>query len=214
VLGRSTYWVIGVALTTAAVWAQSNSVNESISIASPNVGLTGQDRLRWVALTTFGPKNLAAGVVVAGIQTWRNEPEAWGPHWDGFGTRYGARLAAGGTANVLEAGIGSLWGEDPRYFRAAGQPMKTRIGHVVKMAFVDHNRSGGIQPAYARYFAVPSGILLSNTWRPDQSTAGHVTHQVALSFLSRIIGNAFSEFLPDLIDRSKRHPNPAPGNNP
>jgi hypothetical protein len=214
VLGRPIHLVIGIALRTATVLAQSDSVNESISIPSPNGGLTGQDRLRWVALTTFGPKNLVAGVFVAGIQTWRNEPGAWGPHWDGFGTRYGARLAAGGTSNVLEAGIGSLWGEDPRYFRAAGQPMKTRIGHVVKMAFVDHNRAGGTQPAYARYLAVPGGILISNTWRPDQSTAGHVTHQVALGFLSRIIGNAFSEFLPDLFDRSKRHPNSPPGNNP
>jgi len=214
VLGRSIHLVIGIALTAATGWAQSDGVNESISIPAPSVGLSGQDRLRWVALSTFGTKNLAAGVFVAGIQTWRNEPDAWGPHWDGFGTRYGARLAAGGTSNVLEAGIGSLWGEDPRYFRAAGQPMKTRIVHVVKMAFVDHNRAGGTQLAYARYLAVPGGILISNTWRLDQSTAGHVTHQVALGFLSRITSNAFSEFVPDLLDRRKRHRNPAPGSNP
>ena len=80
---------------SATAGAQSDGGNERVSIASPSGGLTGHDRLRWVALTTFGPKNLAAGLFVAGIQTWRNEPEAWGPHWDGFGTRYGARLAAG-----------------------------------------------------------------------------------------------------------------------
>ena len=203
-------WAIGIAVMTVTVWGQSGGGTESVSIAAPAVELSGHDRLRWVALSTFGPKNLAAGIFVAGIQTWRNEPEVWDPHWDGFGKRYGARLAAGGTSNVLEAGIGSLWGEDPRYFRAAGQPVKTRIGHVVKMAFVDHNRTGGTQPAYARYLAVPGGILISNTWRPDQSTAGHV----ALGFLSRIIGNAFSEFVPDLFDRYKVRSPAAPQNHP
>ena len=83
-----------------------------------------------------------------------------------FAKRYGARLAAGGTSNALEAGFGSIWGEDPRYYRAAGQPLRVRLGHVVRMAFVTHSRSGA-QPAYARYLAVPGGVLVSNNWRPD-----------------------------------------------
>ena len=168
----------------------------------PESDLNAQERFRWVALTTLGPKNLGAGVFAAGIQTWRNEPETYGTHWDGFAKRYGARLAAGGTSNVLEAGFGSLWGEDPQYYRAAGQPLKVRIGHVVKMAFVTHNKAGDPQPAYARYIAVPGGILVSNTWRPAlPSTMGRVTFQVGIGFLSRIVGNSFSEFMPDVLDR-------------
>ena len=107
---------------------------------------TASDRFRWVVLTTIGPKNLAAGVVVSGINTWRDQPEDYSTHWDGFAHRYVNRLAAGGTSHVFEAGFGSLWGEDPRYFRAAGQPLRTRFGHVVKSAFVTHNRNGDPQP--------------------------------------------------------------------
>jgi hypothetical protein len=70
------------------------------------------------------------------------------------------------------------------------------------MAFVTQNKLGEPQLAYARYIAVPGGILVSNTWRPESpSTVGHVTLRIGLSFLSRIVGNTFSEFMPDLLDR-------------
>ena len=196
---------VAVILSTfASIQAQPNATPP---IQVPQSALSAEDRFRWVTLTTLDPKNLGAGVFVEGIQTWRAEPETYGTHWDGFAKRYGARLAAGGTSNVLEAGFGSLWGEDPRYYRAAGQPLKARIGHVVKMAFVTHNRVGDPQLAYARYIAVPGGILVSNTWRPDSpSTVGHITFQVGISFLSRIVGNTFSEFMPDLLDRKRSSP--------
>src|SRR6185295_10819013 len=111
-------------------------------------------------------------------------------------------------SNALEASFGTLWGEDPRYYRAPGQPLKVRLGHVVKMAFVTHNKVGDLQPAYARYIAVPGGALVSNTWRPDSPfTVGRVTYQAGLGVLSRIVGNAFSEFIPDLSNRKHKSQN-------
>lgn len=207
------YRTIAILLATAAVIqaqpddaATVDSPRSATSQATSSV-FSGRDRFRWAARATLGPKNLGAGVFVAGFQTLRNEPEEYDPHWDGFAKRYGARLVAGATSNMIEAGIGSLWGEDPRYVRAGGQPMSTRIGHVVKMAFVTHNRTGAPQLAYARYVAVPGGILISNTWRPDsQSTIGNVSLQVGLGFLSRIVSNAFSEFMPDVLGRGKQTP--------
>jgi hypothetical protein len=183
--------------------------NTTNVIPSPPTAFTAPDRFRWVVLTTVGPKNLAAGVFVAGINTWRDQPEEYSTHWDGFAHRYVNRLAAGGTSHVFEAGFGSLWGEDPRYFRAAGQPLRTRLGHIVKMAFVTHDRYGDAQLAYARYLAIPAGILVSNTWQPDSpTTTGRVLVQVGLAFLSRIVGNAFSEFTPDLRQRLKHDRSP------
>jgi hypothetical protein len=202
--------VIGLALSTVAYVQAQNNVAQPIQI--PQSGMSADDRFRWVTLTTLGPKNLGAGIFIAGIQTWRDEPENYGAHWDGFAKRYGVRLAAGGTSHALEAGFGSIWGEDPRYYRAAGQPLKARLGHVVKMAFVTHNRAGDPQLAYARFIAVPGGILVSNTWRPDsRSTAWHVTLQVGISFVSRIVGNTFSEFMPDLLNRERNSPRNSQG---
>lgn len=212
-MGRDGMRVILLTLTLAAIGAAQSS--DSVAIGPPSVtnvvpspppAFTAHDRFRWMVLTTVGPKNLAAGVFVAGINTWRDQPENYSTHWDGFGHRYLNRLIAGGTSHVFEAGFGSLWGEDPRYFRAAGQPLRTRLGHVVKMAFVTHNRNGDPQLAYARYLAIPAGILVSNTWQPDsQSTTGRVSIQVGLAFMSRIVGNAFTEFTPDLRQRFQHH---------
>ena len=198
-----------ILFTVTCVQAQPDP---GLSIQTPQSGMSVEDRFRWVTLSTLGSKSLAAGVFIAGVQTWRDKPETYGTHWDGFAKRYGARLAAGGTSNALEASFGSLWGEDPRYYRAAGQPLRSRLGHVVKMAFVTHNRAGDPQLAYARFIAVPGGILVSNTWRPDSpSTVRHVTFQVGISFLSRIVGNTFSEFMPDLMDRKRNSPRNSQG---
>ncbi|MDP9114712.1 MAG: hypothetical protein M3O20_13665 [Acidobacteriota bacterium] len=193
--------VSGLAQTNDLVPANPSSA--ASSIPSPPPAFTAHDRFRWVVLTTVGPKNLAAGVFVAGFKTWRDNPEDYSTHWDGFAHRYADRLAAGGTSHLFEAGFGSLWGEDPRYFRAAsGQQLSMRIGHVVKMAFVTHNRSGDPQLAYARYLAVPAGIVVSNTWEPDSpNTRGRLSAQVGLAFLSRIVSNAFTEFTPDIRQR-------------
>ncbi len=211
--------IVVLTLTMAAVGAaQSADPSNDLVSAPPNLtnvihspppAFTAHDRFRWVVLTTVGPKNLAAGVFIAGINTWRDQPEDYSTHWDGFGHRYVNRLLAGGTSHVFEAGFGSLWGEDPRYFRAAGQPLHTRLGHVVKMAFVTHNRNGDAQLAYARYLAIPAGILVSNTWQPDSpTTSGRVSVQVGLAFLSRIVGNAFTEFAPDLRQRFRHDRSP------
>jgi len=161
--------------------------------------ITAQERFEWIVKSTVGPKNLAAGLVTSAWGTWHNNPPEYGPHWDGYAQRYGLRLTVGGTSNVMEAGIGSLWGEDPRYFRAPGQPLGRRFAHIVGGAFMTHDREGNPMPAYARYLAVPSATFLSNTWRPDsQATASDAAFRVGLGFTSRIVGNAFSEFFPDL----------------
>jgi len=171
--------------------------------------ITPGQRFRWIVNGTLGAPNLAAGVVLAGIATAGNSPEEYGPHWDGFGKRYGLRLTASATQGVLEASIGSMWGEDPRYFRTTGgQPFKTRLAHVAKMTFLSTNRNGDTMPAYARYIAIPSAQFISNTWRPDsQATASEALGRIPFSFLSSFTSRAFSEFWPDIKGRFTRNKN-------
>src|SRR5258706_15505029 len=112
---------VAILVTTStfvpAQYGSQDLSSASIRPSTPKPPFTDEDRLYWIIKATVGPKNLAAGAFVSGIRTWRNEPEEYGPHWEGFGKRYGARFAAGGTSNILEAGFGRIWGEDPRYFR-------------------------------------------------------------------------------------------------
>ncbi len=86
------------------------------------IPITPHQRVAWFANSTVGTRSLAGGLFAAGFGTARDAPHEYGPHWEGFGKRYGMRLTGVSTGNAMEASLGSLWGEDPRYFRAAGLP--------------------------------------------------------------------------------------------
>lgn len=161
--------------------------------------ITGRQRLHWFVKSTVGPESLAAGVFSAGIGTAQDRPREYGPHWDGFAERYGMRFTGIATGNAMEAGFGALWGEDPRYFRADGQPVKGRIKNVVVMTFFARRADGDLAPAYARYIGTAGNNFLSNTWRADsESGIGDACLRTALGFAGRMGGNAFAEFWPTL----------------
>jgi hypothetical protein len=161
---------------------------------------TGKDRLRWVIDNTLGPLTLAAEAADAGWQTINGKPHEYNTHWEGFGERFGLDLSGTATSNAMEASIGAIWGEDPRYFRAeAGRPFKNRMGHVVRMTFLAKNAEGQYMPAYARYTAIAGSNFLSNTWRPESdATAGRATVRIGFGFAERLARNMWDEFWPDV----------------
>jgi hypothetical protein len=161
--------------------------------------VTQQQRLKWATFSSVGPPSLAAGAITSAISTGRNNPSEYGPHWDGYFKRQGLRLTGAVTSNFMEAELGALWGEDPRYRRATVTSAKGRAWHAVKTAFLAYDRNGKSMPAYARFIAVPSSNFISNSWRPDsQRDFEQTTGRIGLGFLSRIAANSFAEFWPDL----------------
>jgi len=161
--------------------------------------LTGEGRLNWFAQSTVGPPSLIGGTISAGWGTLFNSPKEYGPHWAGFGKRYGMRFTGVSVSNAMEGGLGALWGEDPRYIRAKGQPFKSRVGRVIKMTFLAYDKNGETMPAYARYIAIPGNNFLSNTWRADsEADASDAVQRTLTGFLGRMAGNAFQEFWPDV----------------
>ena len=155
--------------------------------------------------SSVGPASLAAGMLSAGWGTLFNVPQEYGPHWQGYGERYGMRLTGIATSHVMEAGLGAIWGEDPRYIRAASESFGSRVGHIMKITFLAHNRDGMSVPAYARYIAISGGNFLSNTWRADgEATVGRASLRIGLGFLGRMGSNAFEEFWPDVRQRFLR----------
>lgn len=160
--------------------------------------ITSRQRLNWFIVSTVGPVSLTAGLFSAGLSTARNNPAEYGPHWDGFGKRYGMRLTGVSTGNAMEAGLGSLWGEDPRYFRAIGEPFKGRVKNILVMTFAARRPDGNLAPAYARFVGNVGNNFLSNTWRAESdSSVGDACFRVAVGVLGKMGGNAFSEFWPD-----------------
>ena len=196
--------LVVLSLSATAIRAQS---------PAPYQPITAKGRLKWTVRGTIGPKSLIGGVISAGWDTGIDRPWEYGPHWEGFGKRFGIHLTSQATSHLMEAGLGAAWGEDPRYFRAAeGQPFKNRAGRVIKMTFVALDSEGHGRPAYARYAAFTGSAFLTNTWRADSvSTPARATRRIGSDFLGRMVSNALSEFWPD-IRRTvfRRNPKPTP----
>lgn len=211
---RKSFWQFGVlailvCFFSVNIYAQSDPQEKpetprpkvhpgTAPLKEPYVPITGRERLRWFFSQSFGPPSLAVGVMSAGIATARDKPFEYGPHWEGFGDRYGMRLTGVVTGNAMNAGLGALWGEDPRYFPAAGQPFGKRVKNVVVYTFMAKRRDGNLAPAYARYIATPGNNFLSNAWRVDSEAATSAAlKRTALGFAGRAAANAFREFWPD-----------------
>jgi len=170
-----------------------------IAARDPYSPLTGKQRVKWAAAETFGPESWLVGIWTAGIGTARDKPVEYGPHWEGFSKRYGIRFSGIAASNTIEAGLGALWGEDPRYVRSQNLPFKKRVANVFLYSFAGRNRDGKLMPAYARYIAIPANNFLSNTWRvsSEADTSSALT-RTGYGVLAEVAGNAWNEFWPDV----------------
>lgn len=188
---------------TEASASSSNAVTSSSDARQP---ITAQERVKWAVKSTIGPDSLASGLFSAGWGTLFNQPKTYGPHWEGFGDRYGMRLSGLALSNSMEAGLGAIWGEDPRYRRDEGAPFMHRLGHAAKMTFLADNRDGHETLAYARFAAISGSSFISNSWRaPGDDTAGNAAVRVGLGFFGRFGSNTFDEFWPDVKGKIFHH---------
>jgi hypothetical protein len=189
----------------------ADSITKSPSQKQVYVPISGTKRFEWFFVRSVGPESLVAGAFTAGIGTARDKPVEYGPHWDGFSKRYGMRFTGIATSNAIESGLGAVWGEDPRYFRATGRPFLGRVKNVLVLTVVARRRNGRYGPSYARYMAIPGGNFLSNTWRADsEANASSALTRTALGFVGHLVDNAFQEFWPEF----KKHTGPLGKNVP
>jgi len=210
-------WAVLFAVTAALAMGQDLAVENASVNTSATVGVSSSDaarpitatqRAQWAVSNTLGPQAIIGVAFGAGLGTWRDKPTEFGSHWDGFGKRVGADRTGAAVSHTMEAGLGAIWSEDPRYFRDAGAPFKNRLGHVFKMTFLARNRDGDLMPAYARFIAIPSSSALAGIWRSEsERSVGNVGARIGLGVLGRMGTDAFTEFWPDLrqlIFRRKR----------
>jgi hypothetical protein len=166
---------------------------------APYVPIRPRQRLRWFITETIGPPHLAGGLFTAAFGTAFDRPEEYGPHWGGFADRYGMRMTGIVTGNAMEASIGAIWGEDPRYFRVPDQSFKAPVTNIVRLTFVARHEDGSFEPAYARYIAISGNNFLSNQWRVEsEADTQHAILRTAEGFAGRMAANAFEEFWPDV----------------
>jgi hypothetical protein len=161
--------------------------------------LTSQDRVRWVVDGSVSPGALGVAALSASWQTAVASGSEWGGGWSGFEKRYAARVAQTTVSNSIEAGLGSLWGEDPRY-RPSEQRrgIWTRTGHALKYVVLSERRDGRLRPAWSRFIAVPVTSVAENAWLPPgERTAKATAIRAGTGLIGRVASNLYREFRPE-----------------
>ena len=172
---------------------------KSQTLKAPYLPITPRQSLRWFTTNTLDWPTLAGEVFLSALGTAPNRPKEYGPHWGGFGDRYGMGVTRSATGNALEAGVGLILREDPRYFRVPDRPFKARVGNVIRLTFAARGHAGSFGPAYARYMAFFGTNFLSNTWRVRSEANAHDAFlRASEGFGGLMAANAFEEFWPDI----------------
>jgi hypothetical protein len=193
----------------AAVWSQEapdpNGAAQTPSAqtltADAYVAITPAERVSWIVVGTVGPKSLfIIGPLAAAWQTAFNTPEEWGRGWSGFGKRYAQREADVAISNTIEGGLGALWGEDPRYIPSARKGIWPRARYALKTSVLAQGRDGRLRPAWARYAGNTLNNVIENSWLPpSQTTAGQTALRSGMGIVTRMGGNLWDEFWPDVV---------------
>jgi hypothetical protein len=164
--------------------------------------ITGGERVRWAVDGTIGLASLGIGVLAGGWDTAINTPEEWGRSFSGFGKRYVQREADVAISSTIEAGVGAIWGEDPRYIRSQRKGLWPRARYAIKTVFVAPRHDERLQPAWGRLAGNTINNVIENSWLPPSvTTPGQTVLRSAQGYTGRLAGNLWSEFWPDIKKR-------------
>lgn len=138
---------------------------------TPYVRPSGKQRFKWYVDSMFGPVSVGKTVALAGIETWRNSPEEWGPHWDGFGKRVASGLGKGIVKNSIQFGLDEALTIDSHYYVSKNKSVGARVINALISPVTARNKNGdrviGVPRLVGTY---ASSIIAAETWYPSRYT--------------------------------------------
>ena len=85
---------------------------------------------------------LGKTVLSAGYSTWRNSPEEWGDHWEGFGKRVASSLGKSVIKHTIIYGLDETLTLDSRYYRSEKKDVGSKIKNALISPVTARNSSG------------------------------------------------------------------------
>jgi hypothetical protein len=207
--GRLRLLTLLMTVFVGGAFAQDAALAEDTALApiTPIAEYTRQDmvpigwegKLRFHAVSAYGPGALAGAVVYDGFLHGIDFPHEWGQGGAGFGKRLGSTLAYSGIRNVLGFGLDSALHQDPRYYRSTERGMWRRSKHAFRETILTHKDSGGETFATWRLGSAYGAAFISNEWYPDRvNTVALGLSQGSTQLGFDLLSNLGSEFWPDI----------------
>jgi hypothetical protein len=199
VLIRAGTVAVAFMLVAWAAGAQPPATENTTVAYSP---IAGHERVAWVVAGSASPSALAITGATSAFTTARNWPKEWRTSWGGFGRRFADGEAAGAVSASVEAGLGALWGEDPRYRRSGRHGIGARLGYSLKSVALAPRGDGRLRPAWGRFAGDVVGNAVENWWLPPSATTPRQSAwRIGNGLLTRFLSNVWDEFSPDLRRR-------------
>lgn len=118
-------------------------------------------------MSMFGPMALGKDVLSAGWSTWRNSPEEWGDHWEGFGRRFASSVGKGIIKGTIVYGLDESFKLDSHYYRSKNKSAGARIKNALISPVTARDRNGKRVLGFPRLVGgYTASIVAAETWYP------------------------------------------------
>jgi hypothetical protein len=119
----------------------------------------------------FGPVSIAKNVALAGFNTWKNSPEEWGPHWEGFGRRVASNFGQSAIKNSVQFGLDEAFKLDSHFYRSKDKSVSARVTNALISPVTARNENGKRVLGFPRIVGTYSAAVIAReTWYPDRYT--------------------------------------------
>jgi len=210
---RSLFLVLSVSLQ---VYAQALASEAADPVMPPTPGLlqktltakklTLHEKFEYRVVQQFGIRGLLGTAISAGIGQGLDIPDAWGPHWDGYGKRYASGFGLGMSRQVFALGLDQVLHQDGRYFPSSQVGFKARFGNVLKQILLAKNDNGQVTVASSRIISSFASGFLANTWQPKgHGGIGNGLERGGLSLAGDTAFFFLQEFVPFTRNSVFRH---------
>jgi hypothetical protein len=162
--------------------------------------LTSKQKLILTAKNIADPFNLLTIGAVSGFSIATNARSHYGPGFPGFAKNAGVAFTQDMTGEFFSTFlIPAIAHQDPHYHRMPNLSWRRRILHVVDEVVISQHDDGRPMFNYATVFGTIFTSSLGNLYVPGRKNSfGSSAARISTSFATDPIGNAITEFVPDL----------------
>ncbi len=130
------------------------------------------DKFRLFLGDTLDPVSFLSAGFNAGVDQMEDSDPSYGQGAAGYGKRFAAEYAGLATGNFFSGFVyPAIFGEDPRYYRLREGTTKQRLLHAVGHTVLAHRDDGTRMFNFSEWLGTTTGVVLSNTYHPDNSRA-------------------------------------------
>lgn len=143
----------------------------------------------------IGPMTLGKSVAYAGIGTWRNSPEEWGDHWEGFGRRVASGLGTNAIKQTITYGLGEAMKLDSKYYRSQNKSFGSKVANALISPVTARNVKGKRVIGVPRLVGIyTANIIARETWYPSRYDWKDGMKTATVSLGASVAYNLIKEF--------------------